>query len=394
MTSGGPVFITKPSLPPLAEIIPLLEEIWNSRMLSNNGPLVQRFEAALARYLGVEHLSLVANATVGLMVALRQAAVAGGEVITTPFSFVATAHAITWAGATPVFGDIDPGTLNLDPERAERAITPRTRAIMPVHTFGTPCDVAAFQDLSRRYGIPVIYDAAHAFAVSDAGGSVLQWGDMSVLSLHATKVFNTFEGGAIISRDRDTKRAVDRLSNFGITDEAHVDTIGLNAKMSEINAAIGLTQLNHIDDMIRARGIVAQRYMDGLRNVNGVRCVCPPCGSGQNHYAFPILVGRDYGMDRDALLERLKAHDIHARRYFYPLISDMPMYRDLPSANAGFLPVARQITSQILCLPLYPDLEPGRQQTIIDLVIQGQADIRPDRQNSGFDVEYLARIAS
>lgn len=394
MTSGGPVFITKPSLPPLAEIIPLLEEIWTSRLLSNNGPLVQRFEGALARYLGVEHLSLVANATVGLMVALRHAGVAGGEVITTPFSFVATAHAITWAGATPVFADIDPGTLNLDPERVEREITPRTRAIMPVHTFGAPCDVAAFQDISRRYGIPVIYDAAHAFAVRDASGPVLQWGDMSVLSLHATKVFNTFEGGAIISRDQATKRAVDRLANFGITNEAQVDTIGLNAKMSEINAAVGLTQLNHIDRMIHARGIVAQRYMDGLQAVNGVRCVCPPCGTGKNHYAFPILVGADYGMDRDALLARLKTYDIHARRYFYPLISDMPMYRDLPSAHAGFLPVARQITSQILCLPLYPDLEPARQQQIIDLIVQGQADIRPVWRDSGFQTDHLTRIAS
>lgn len=364
----APVFVTKPSLPPLSELIPLLKEIWDSRILSNNGPLAQRFVESLSRYLGVEHLSLVANASLGLMVALRQAGVAGGEVITTPFSFVASAHAIVWAGATPVFSDIDPETLNLDPGLAEARITSRTRAIMPVHTFGTPCDTAAFEDISQRHGIPVIYDAAHAFAVRDATGSVLRWGDMSVLSFHATKVFNTFEGGVIISRDRETKLALDRLCNFGITDETHVDATGLNAKMSEINAAVGLVQLNHIDEAIHARGIVSKRYMEHLQHVEGLRCVCPPDGVGKNHYAFPILVTADYHADRDTVLARLKARNIHARRYFYPLISDMPMYRDLPSADPELLPVAKRIASQILCLPVYPDLDPARQTEIIDLL--------------------------
>ena len=366
----APVYITKPSLPPLTEFIPLLEEIWNSRILSNNGPLAQRFTAALSRYLGVEHLSLVANASLGLMVALRQSGVTGGEVITTPFSFVATAHAIDWAGATPVFADIDAETLNLDPRQVERQINSRTRAIMPVHTFGTPCDVTGFEELSRRYDIPVIYDAAHAFAVNDSAGPILNWGDMSVLSFHATKIFNTFEGGVVVSQDAETKLAIDRLINFGITDESHVDATGLNAKMSEISAAIGLVQLNHIDEMIQARGTISKRYSEHLQHVDGLTCVCSPYGAGKNHYAFPILVNKNYDSDRDELLAELKVRDIHARRYFYPLISDMPMYKHLPSADPARLPVACRVASQILCLPVYPDLDPERQKEIIDLLVK------------------------
>jgi dTDP-4-amino-4,6-dideoxygalactose transaminase len=362
------IFVSKPSLPPITDVTALLQEIWDSKLLSNNGPLLQRLEAALADHLGVGHISLVANAFLGLLMALRQAGVTDGEVVTTPFSFVATGHAISWAGATPVFADIDPQTLNLDPVQAERQITPQTRAIMPVHTFGTPCDVAAFEEISQRHGIPVIYDAAHAFAVSDKTGSVLKWGRMSVLSFHATKVFNTFEGGAVICQDRETKLALDQLCNFGITDEAHVNMIGLNAKMSEINAAIGLAQLPYSDNMIRRRGDVVRRYYDGLRDVKGVHRVCSPDGPGKNHYAFPILLTQDYPWDRDALLARLKAHDIFARRYFYPLISDLPMYRHLPSADPARLPISSEVASQILCLPLYPDLDPARQQEIIALV--------------------------
>lgn len=348
--------------------MPLLEEIWDSRILSNNGPLVQRFEAALAAHLGVEHLSLVANATLGLVLALRLAGVTDGDVITTPFSFVATGHAIKWAGATPVFADIDPMTLNLAPTQVERHITPQTRAILPVHTFGTPCDMAAFETISRRHGIPVIYDAAHAFAVRDATGPIVNRGRMSVLSFHATKVFNTFEGGAVICGDRETKLALDRLCNFGITDEATIDAIGLNAKMSEINAAIGLAQIAHSDDMIGARAAVARRYAEGLHRVKGLRCVCSPDGDGKNHYAFPILLTETCRQTRDSLLAELKARDIFARRYFYPLISDLPMYRDLPSADPAGLPVSSRIASQILCLPIYPDLDPVRQAEIIDLV--------------------------
>lgn len=274
MAKRPPIFVSKPSLPPLADVTALLQEIWDSRLVSNNGPLLQRLEAALADHLGVRHISLVANAFLGLVLALRQAGVTDGDVVTTPFSFVATGPAISWVGTTPVFADIDPVTLNLDPVQAERQITPQTRAIMPVHTFGTSCDVVAFEEISQRYGIPPIYDAAYAFAVSDKIGSLLNWGRMSVLSFHATNVFNTFVGGAVICQDRETKLAVDRLCNFGITDEAHFDTIGMNAKMSEINAAIGLAQLPYSDDMVRRRGDVVRYYCDGLRYVKGcIACV-------------------------------------------------------------------------------------------------------------------------
>jgi dTDP-4-amino-4,6-dideoxygalactose transaminase len=367
MASRPPVYVTKPILPPLEAVVPLLEEIWESVILTNNGPLLRRFEAALGAYLGVPHLSIVANATLGLLLALRHKAITQ-EVITTPFSFSATGHVIRWAGAEPVFADIDPVTLNLDPASVERQITPRTQAILAVHCYGTPCDTAALERIAERHGLALIYDAAHAFGARTPDGPLCAAGDLSVLSFHATKVFNTFEGGVIVAPDRATKLALDRLGNFGIEDEETIPEAGINAKMSELGAAVGLALLPHVDDAIAARGRVAERYSAGLADVAGVRCVCPPGRAGHNNYAFPILLGPDYPLSRADLLARLRDANIFARRYFYPLISDLPMYRDLPSAAPEGLPVARDAAARVLCLPIYPDLEEDDQMRIIEIV--------------------------
>jgi dTDP-4-amino-4,6-dideoxygalactose transaminase len=345
----------------------LLTEIWETRILSNNGPILRRFESALAAYLGVEHISIVNNASIGLLLSLRHLSIAG-EVITPPFSFVATSHAIRWAGAEPVFADIDPVTLNLDPAAVEAAITPRTEAILAVHCYGIPCDTAALSAIARRHGLKLIYDAAHAFGVRHSGRPIVAEGDLSVLSFHATKVFNSFEGGAIISPDRETKVALDRLGNYGILDEVTVLETGLNTKMSELNAAVGLALLPQMDAAIAARDRISTRYWEALSQIPGLRCLCPPGQQGHNSYAFPILVGEAYPLTRDGLYQRLRKEDLFARRYFYPLISDMPMYRDLPSAAVDRLHVARRAAEQILCLPLYPDLESIDQERIIDVV--------------------------
>jgi dTDP-4-amino-4,6-dideoxygalactose transaminase len=368
MISRDPLFVTRPTLPPFEEVQPLLEKIWQSRILSNGGPFLQRFEQALAEHLGVAHLSLVANATLGTILALRQAGITSGEVVTTPFSFVATSHAIRWAGAEPVFAEIDPVTLNLDPAAADRAITPDTKAILAVHCFGVPCDTAGLAAVARAHGIPLVYDAAHAFGVRDDAGSLLNKGDISVLSFHATKVFNTLEGGAVILPDRAAKLELDRLVNHGIESEEAIPDLGMNAKMNEICAAIGLVQLPHVGRDIAARGVVARRYWDGLSDVPGIRCLCPPDVPGQNHYAFPILVGPDYPWTRERLIENLKADGILARRYFYPLISDLPHYRELPSAAPDGLPIARRAANEVLCLPMFPDLAEADQARVIEVI--------------------------
>lgn len=363
-----PVYVTRPILPPLEQVQDLMREIWQSRILSNGGPMLQRFEAALGAYLGVDHISLVNNASLGLVLALRHHRITG-EVITPPFSFVATSHAIRWAGAEPVFADIDPVTLNLSPDEVEKRITDRTQAILAVHCYGVPCDTEALGDIARRHGLKLIYDAAHAFGVRDEGGrSICLEGDLSILSFHATKVFNTFEGGAIIAPDRETKLALDRLGNYGIVDETTVLETGLNTKMNELNAAVGLALLPQVDAAIDARQRIATRYLDALSGVAGVRAVCPSGRAGHNYYNFPIEVGPGYPIGRDALYQRLREEGLHARRYFYPLISDLPMYRDLPSADPAALPVARRAADRILCLPLFPDLDPVDQERIIAIV--------------------------
>jgi len=359
--------VTEPFLPNIDEFLPYLEKIWASRWLTNNGTFHQQLEEALCTYLGVKHISLFNNATVALITGLQSLRITG-EVITTPYSFVATSHSILWNGLTPVFIDIDPTTFNIDPNKIEAAITPRTTAIMPVHCYSNPCDVEAIQEIADNYGLKVIYDAAHAFSVDYKGESLLKWGDLSILSFHATKVFNTFEGGAIISPDTKTKQRIDRLKNFGIADELTVTAPGINGKMSEINAAFGLVQLKHIDRVIQQRQVIDTRYREALASVKGITLYQHNLDANSNYSYFPILVEKDYPLSRDELYEKLKEHHILSRRYFYPLISNMPMYRGLPSAATTHLPYANQIADKVLCLPIFNALTIEEQTRIIKLI--------------------------
>lgn len=354
-TPTNPIYVTRPELPPLEELMPYLEQIWDKRVLTNGGPFHRQLEAALCEYLGVEHVCLFANATLALVTALQALRITG-EVITTPYSFVATSHSLLWNGIKPVFVDIDPDTLNLDPRQIESAITPQTTAILPVHCYGRPCDVQAIQQIADNYNLRVIYDAAHAFGVHQNGTSVLRHGDLSVLSFHATKVFNTFEGGAIVCPDARTKQRIDHLKNFGFVDEVTVVAAGINGKMSEFNAALGLLQLKRIDEAIARRGAIDALYRDALAGLPGLRLLQWPVDTRSNQSYFPVLVQEDFPISRDALYAHLKAHGVHARRYFYPLISDFPMYRGLPSADPARLPHARRAASQVICLPIYPAL--------------------------------------
>ena len=359
MTTPGKtstVYVTQPSLPPLDEFIPYLEQIWESKWLTNAGPFHQQLEQALCDYLGLEHIALFTNGTIALVTALQALRVTD-EVITTPYSFVATSHALLWNGIKPVFVDINPNTLNLDPAKIEAAITPHTTAIMPVHCYGHPCDVKAIQEIADNYNLKVIYDAAHAFGVQDAQGSILRHGDLSVLSFHATKVFNTFEGGAIVCPDAKTKVRIDHLKNFGYVGETTVVAPGINGKMSEFNAALGMLQLKYIDRALARRKEIDAVYRDRLTGVKGIRFLSTKGEKTANYAYFPILIDADYPLSRDDLYQRLKDNGIHPRRYFYPLISDYPMYRGLPSANRDNLPVAAAAAEQVLCLPIYPDLE-------------------------------------
>lgn len=363
-----PIFVTQPHLPPLEEFIPYLEQIWANKILTNGGPFHQQLEQALCEYLGVKHLSLFTNGTIALVTAL-QALRISGEVITTPYSFVATAHSLLWNGTTPVFVDIDPDTLNLDPSKIEAAITPQTTAIMPVHVYGNPCDVVAIQNIADRYGLKVIYDAAHAFGVRDAGGSILRHGDLSVLSFHATKVFNTFEGGAIVSPDAETKERIDHLKNFGFVDEVTVIAAGINGKMSEVNAAFGLLQLKHIDKALRKREELDSAYRSKLAGVKGLRCPGFANKSETNHSYFPVLVDESFATSRESLHAKLRDNGIHARRYFYPLVSDFPMYRGLPSSAIENLPVASRIAQQVLCLPIYAAMTMEQLDLVVEIVL-------------------------
>lgn len=350
-----PIYVTQPLLPSLEEFIPYLQKIWENKQLTNDGPFHKDLEKALCEYLGVKHISLFTNGTIALVTAL-QALRISGEVITTPYSFVATAHSLLWNGVKPVFVDIDPITLNLDPSKIEAAITPQTTAIMPVHCYGNPCDVDAIQKIADTYGLKVIYDAAHAFGVKCHCGSVLNHGDMSVLSFHATKVFNTFEGGAIVCQDAKTKERIDHLKNFGFVDEVTVIAPGINGKMSEVNAAFGLLQLKGIDKALEQRKWVDQQYRTNLEGMKGIQCLTGAGQSYGNYAYFPILVKPDYPTSRDTLFEKLRCNGIYTRRYFYPLITEFPMYRSLPSAATANLPIATRAASQVICLPIYPDI--------------------------------------
>jgi len=343
-------------LPPLEEFEPYLKQIWDSKVLTNGGQFHQELEKELCQYLGVEHICLFTNGTIALVTALQALRITG-EVITTPYSFVATSHSLLWNGIKPVFADIDPRTLNLDPAKIEAAITPQTTAIMPVHCYGHPCDVDGIQRIADNYNLKVIYDAAHAFGVELHSGSVLNHGDLSVLSFHATKVFNTFEGGAIVCPDLKTKVRIDQLKNFGHAGEVTVVAPGINGKMNEFSAALGLLQLKYIDQALERRNVIDTAYRHCLRGVKGILCLEDAGEKRANYAYFPILVQADYPIRRDALYEKLKETGVHPRRYFYPLISDFPMYRGLPSAHRDNLPVASAAAQQIICLPIYPDLE-------------------------------------
>lgn len=367
MNNKKPIYVTQPFLPPLEEFIPSLQAIWDSKILTNGGPFHQQLEKALCEYLGVQHVSLFTNATIALVTALQALEVAG-EVITTPYSFVATAHSLLWNKLKPVFVDIEPATLNLDPSRIEAAITPQTTAILPVHCYGYPCDVTAIRKIAEAHKLKVLYDAAHAFGVNFQGQSLLNQGDLSVLSFHATKVFNTFEGGAIISHDLATKQKIDRLKNFGYVDEVSVESAGLNGKMSEIHAAFGLLQLKHIDEARQQRRLVDSQYRRALVSVKGVAILPLIEGQETSFSYFPLRVQKDYPTSRDDLYQKLKDAGIFSRRYFYPLISDLTPYRHMPSSAPATLPVARQAAEEILCLPIYPGLAAAQIEEIVQLI--------------------------
>jgi dTDP-4-amino-4,6-dideoxygalactose transaminase len=366
-----PIYVTRPDLPPLDEFVEYLRKIWDTRILTNNGPFHQQFEKELAEFLGVKYLSVFANGTLALVTALQALRITG-EVITTPFSFVATTHSLWWNNIKPVFVDIEPEYFNLDPEKIEAAITPQTTAIMPVHVYGNPCRVDEIQHIADTYGLKVIYDAAHAFGVTVNGNSILNYGDLSVLSFHATKTFNTIEGGAIICHDEKTKKRIDFLKNFGFADELTVVEPGINAKMNEIQAAYGLLQLKHIDEYIAKRKSIAELYRRELSGIKGIRVLNDIDGMKHSYTYFPILIDSGaYGQSRDAVYERLKANNIFGRRYFYPLISQFPTYRGLPSAKPENLPVATTVAEQVICLPIYPDLEAEIIEIIVEIIKNG-----------------------
>ena len=355
--NNKPIYVTQPDLPPLEEFTELLKQIWDNKILTNNGPFHQQFEHELAEYLGVKYISVFTNGTLALMTALQALRITG-EVITTPYSFVATTHSLWWNNIKPVFADIEPDFFNLDPEKVEAAITPQTTAIMPVHVYGNPCNVKRFQQIADTYGLKLIYDAAHAFGVKINGNSILNYGDLSILSFHATKVFNTIEGGAIISPDEKTKKRIDFLKNFGFAGETTVIAPGINAKMNEVQAAYGLLQLKYVDDCIGKRKQIASIYREQLKGISGISFLKDINGVDHSYSYFPILVDKEkFGITRDELYAKLKEHNIFGRRYFYPLISQFPTYRGLTSSKPENLPVATKVADQVICLPIFPELE-------------------------------------
>jgi dTDP-4-amino-4,6-dideoxygalactose transaminase len=359
--------VTQPSLPNLEEYIVYLREIWDSRWLTNNGKFHQELESALARFLGVKHVSLFANGTLALMSAL-QALEINGEVITTPYSFVATTNALWWNGIEPVFSDISVHNLNLDPAKIETAITEKTSAIMPVHVYGNPCNLEGIQAVADKHNLKLIYDAAHAFKVDINGNSVLNFGDLSILSFHATKSFNTIEGGAIISHTPEMKQRIDYLKNFGFADEVTVVAPGINAKMNELQAAFGLLQLKEFESNRINRKQITERYRSQLTDVEGIELLNIPADVSYNYSYFPIFVKKNYPLNRDELYHHLKKNNIYGRRYFYPLISEFKPFRHLPSAKVENLPVAVKAANEVICLPIYPDLSLDDVEMICKLI--------------------------
>lgn len=364
------ITVTTPLLPDLDEFNTLLKEIWDSKWITNNGSFHKQLEKELAEYLKVPYISLFTNGTLPLLTAL-QALHVSGEVITTPYSFVATTHSIWWNGCKPVFVDIDPATGNIDPDAIEAAITTKTTAIMPVHVYGKPCEVNRIQEIADKYGLKVIYDAAHAFGVEVDGESILNAGDMSTLSFHATKVYNTLEGGALVMHDAETKKRIDYLKNFGFAGETEVVAPGINSKVDEVRAAYGILNLRQVDAAIGARHQVAIRYREALRPVEGITFMDDMPGVRHNYSYFPIFIDAEkYGMTRDALYEKMKSHNVLGRRYFYPLISTFSTYRGLPSAAPENLPKAHKMADSVICLPMHHELSGEDINRVLDLIVK------------------------
>ena len=366
----SPITVTSPLLPNLEEFNESLRQIWDSKWITNNGSFHKKLEAALCEYLKVPYVSLFTNGTLPLLTALQALRITG-EVITTPYSFVATTHSIWWNGCRPVFVDIDPATGNIDPDRIESAITPKTTAIMPVHVYGKPCDTKRIQEIADKYGLKVIYDAAHAFGVEVNGESILNAGDLSTLSFHATKVFNTIEGGAMVMHDAETKKRIDYLKNFGFANEVEVVGPGINSKMDEVRSAYGLLNLKQVDAAIEARHEVAIRYREALRDVEGITFFDDMPGVRHNYSYFPIFVDAEkYGMTRDELYFKMKENGVLGRRYFYPLISEFSIYRGLPSATKENLPKAHKMADSVICLPMHHALTQEDIERTLSIIIR------------------------
>lgn len=363
----SPIFVTQPSLPKLKDLIPYLEKIWDNKIVSNSGPFHNQLEEELCKYLDVPFVSLVSNATLGLITAIKVLNIKG-EVITSPYSFLATANSLVWNNIKPVFVDIDPITANLDPKKIEASITPNTTAIMPIHVYGHPCEVDAIEEIAKKNNLRVIYDAAHAFGVKCHCGSILQHGDISVLSFHATKVFNTFEGGAIICKDRSIKKKIDEFKNFGFSSQTTAEQIGINAKMSEFNAALGLLQLKQIDRDIEKRKSIDEKYRKLLKEIPGIRCHIKSKTERSNYSYFPIFVDSKYHTTRDQLYEKLKDNGVFARRYWYPLITDFFVYQHSSNNKEKILINAEKVANTALCLPIYSELKHESIELISNLI--------------------------
>lgn len=378
MPTNKQITVTSPLLPPLEEFIPYLQQIWESKWITNNGQFHQQLEQALAEYLGIEYISVFTNGTLPLITALQALGLTQGEVITTPYSFVATTHAIWWNQLTPVFVDVDPETGCIDPDKVEAAITENTVAIMPVHVYGTPCDTERIDAIAKAHGLKVIYDAAHAFKTTSKGSSVLLAGDISTLSFHATKTYNTVEGGALICHSAEMKQQIDYLKNFGFEDETVVVGPGINSKMDEIRAAYGLLNLKHVDSAIAARKRVAEQYVEALKDIKGITLYQPivdslsPFASSPyrlNYSYFPIFVdAAAYGMTRDELYEKMRANNVLGRRYFYPLISTFSPYNMYPSAAKDNLPNAHMMADTVICLPMHHALSEEDVRRVVECV--------------------------
>lgn len=368
MNSEKQITVTSPLLPDLDDFQAMLKEIWDSKWITNNGRFHQQLEKELAEYLKVPYISLFTNGTLPLITALQALRITG-EVITTPYSFVATTHSLWWNGIKPVFVDIDPSNCGLDPEKIEAAITPKTTAIMPVHCYGKPCDTKAIQEIADKYGLKVIYDAAHAFGVEVNGESILNAGDMSTLSFHATKVYNTIEGGAMVMKDEQTKKRIDYLKNFGFANEVTVVAPGINSKMDEIRAAYGLLNLRQVDAAIEARRVVAEKYRKALRDIEGITFFDDMPGVRHNYSYFPIFIDAEkFGKTRDELYFEMKEANVLGRRYFYPLISEFSTYRGLPSATRENLPNAYRLADTVLCLPMHHTLSDSDTDRVIQVI--------------------------